>query len=105
MDTSRFQPEIDLVFKNYNNKYIVKSEKDVIDGTSYCNYHFRQALLGVENDFTGYNKKQIVLKMQAKTNRTDFKHVDNLIKKFRESSLPVDIKVGTCTPFTITWKA
>lgn len=105
MDTNRFQLEIDLIFKNYNNKYVVKSENNVIDGTSYCNYHFRQALLGLENDFSGNNKPQIIAKMKMKTNRTNFNHVANLIRKFRESNLPVDIKVGTSTPFTITWKA
>ncbi|WP_156902670.1 hypothetical protein [Desulfomicrobium escambiense] len=103
MNTARFRIEIDLIFKNYNNKYLVTSEADVIDGTSYCNYHFRQALLGLNNDFTGKNKSQIVLKMKAKTNRTNFNHITNLIGKFRESRLPVDIKVGVNTPFTITW--
>lgn len=103
MNKNFFQPQIDLEFQKYNYKYLVISESHIIDGTSYCNFHFRKALLGEKNDFTGKTKSEIVNIMLNKTGRSNFNHIYNLIKKFKESKIPVNISVGERNPFSIIW--
>ena len=96
--------EVDNVFLNYNKNYVVKEQSQITNGTAYCNYHFRQALLGRPNDFTGKTKNEITRKMKQETGRENFNHINNLKSRFNKSSIPVRIECGEKTPFNVIYR-
>ncbi len=93
---------IDIIFM-YKSGYIVKSIEQVKDGTSYVNYHFRRALLGLDNDFSGKTKNEITEIMFKKTGRRNIHHISNLIRELRKSGLPIEVVCGQNNPFEVIY--
>jgi hypothetical protein len=93
---------VDAIFM-YKPNYLIKRKEDIKlnNRTSYCNYHFRQALLGLENDFTGKTKPQIEKIMLKNTGYDNFQHISNLKREVKKSKLPIEVEVGVNKPFKV----
>ena len=96
----KFIVDVDAIFM-YKNNFLIKEKSQIKDGTSYCNYHFRQALLGNVNDFTGKTKPLIEAIMFKNTGRKNFQHISNLKREVKKSKLPIEVLVGESTPFEV----
>jgi hypothetical protein len=96
----KFIIDVDAIFM-YKRNFLIKEKNQIKDGTSYCNYHFRQALIGRENDFSGKTKPQIEAIMFKNTGRKNFQHISNLKREVKKSKLPIEVVVGENSPFEV----
>ncbi len=94
--------EIDNFF-TFKPGYLIKNENEITGGTSYCNFHFKKALLDEKNDFTGNNLVQIQKIMKAKSGRENLNHINILKGRLKKSGIPIEVKVTTKIPFEVIY--